>query len=89
MVMLAQLVDNSRTSLGHDDNDEKFPSAPASLPSVPSFGTEEWRRLRFDALMDVSTTSASPMSSCFPGFASSSSSAVGTNSVTHRGNRKR
>ena len=84
--MLGPLVNKSRTSFVQQDehNDEEIPSAPASLPSVPSFGAEEWCHSRFDAMTDPSTTSASPMSPCFPGFASNGSSVVGLSRATHR-----
>ena len=84
--MLGNLVNNSRTSFVQQDenNDEEIPSAPASLPSVPSFGTEEWCHFRFNAMTDPSTTSASPISTCFPGFASNGSSAVGISRAMHR-----
>lgn len=81
--MLGPLLNNSGTSLGQrgENNYVEMPSTPASLPSVPSFGTEEWRHVRFNALADESTTSASPTSSSFPGFASTNSSAIGVGTL--------
>ena len=61
-----------------------LPSLPSygSLPSVPSYGNEDWYFPDFTAIANSSTTSASPMSPYFPGFASGSS-AVGPGRAGH------
>ena len=77
--MSGQLVNKNRTSFGQldENNDEDFSSAPASIPSVPSFGTEDWRHFRHNTSIDGGTISASPVSPSCSGFASSGSSGVG------------
>ena len=82
--MSGQLGNNNRTSFGQlgENNDEDFSSAPASIFSVPSFGTEEWRHFRHNPSMDGGTISASPVSPSCSGFASSGSSGVGIDCVT-------
>ena len=84
-----QLVNNNLTSFGQlgEINDEDFSSAPASIPSVPSFGTEDWRHFRHDTSMDGGTISASPVSPSCSGFASSSSSGVRIDCATLQLNR--
>ena len=61
------------------------PLSYGSLPSVPSYGNEDWYFhdvTDFTAVANPSTTSASPMSPYFPGFASGSS-AVGPGRARH------
>lgn len=68
-----------------ENNEGESPLAPASLPSPPSYGSlpsvtsygnEDWHFPDFPAIANPSTTSASPMSPYFPGFASGSSAGV-------------
>ena len=82
--MSGQLVNNNRTSFGQlgENNDEDFSSAPASIPSIPSFGAEDWRYFRHNTSMDGGTISASPVSPSCSGFASSGSSGVGIDCAT-------
>ena len=82
--MSGQLVNTNRTSFGQldENNDEDFSSAPASIPSVPSFGIEEWRHFRHNISMDSATISASSVSPSCSGFASSGSSGVGIDCAT-------
>ena len=77
-----------------ENNDGESPLASASLPSPPSYGSlpsvasygnEDWYFPEvpdFTAIANPSTTSASPMSPYFPGFASGSS-AVGPGRAGH------
>ena len=74
-VMFEHLMNDSGTSLLQQGEitDEDRTSAPASLFSVPSFGTDEWRNFRFNAMMGTSTTATSPISPGFPRIGSGSS----------------